>query len=112
VTVLAQVSERNFPAQANDFPFSLPAGTERVTVTLDHPDWPDGECARIEVAWDGAPAIVMTLGGGPKVDVQGNTRAGNILCRWTVTVPSNVTGGVAHITVVQALRTAILVEAL
>jgi hypothetical protein len=64
------------------------------------------------VAWDGAPAIVMTLGGGPKVDVQGNPVAGNALTRWIVTVPPGVTSGVAHITVVQALRTAILVEAL
>lgn len=110
MTILAQTPERNQPPQDNLFPFAVDPALTTITVTLDHPDWPEGECIRLEVWWDGVPGGQFSASGGIVRDKAGNPTGGNQVLTWTCHKPRDVANGEAHIQVMQAFRTAILVE--
>lgn len=110
MTILVSVPERNFPAQDNIFAFTVDPALTTITVTLDHPDWPEGECIKAEVWWNGIPGGQFSTGGGVVRDRDGNPTGGNTQMSWTCHKPREVANGEVHVQVMQNLRTAILVE--
>ena len=110
MTVLASDPERNRPAQDNLFPFDVDATLTRLLLTLTHPDWPEGECIRLQVFWGAVPGGQFSSGGGLVRDKAGNPTGGTKVLTWETNKPRDVVEGVLHIEIMQALRTAYLVE--
>ena len=110
MAVLVDVGERNWPVQDNTFPFTVEAGATRLVLTLTHPDWPEGEVIRIFVTWPTGDTGQFSTGGGPVVDKAGNPTGGLAVLTWSCWKPPGVTTGTAHVEVMQALRSAVLVE--
>lgn len=111
MTVLIDVGERNWNAQDNTFPFTVDAVATRLKLTLTHPDWPEGDCVHIDVTWPNGHTGTFSSGGGVVRDKAGNPTGGTTILTWTCNKPPGVTSGTARVQTMQALRSAVLVEA-
>ena len=111
MAVLAQLSERNFPAQDNTLDFTVDAAATLLRVSLEHPDWPEGECIGIRITWPTGDTGEFSSSGGPVTDKAGNPTGGTETLVWNCNKPAGVTSGTAHVRAIQALRSAALVEA-
>jgi hypothetical protein len=99
---LARVNERDYAPQTRSIPFTVPVGTKTVTVSLTRVDWPAvGEVARIKITWPDGDTSILGFHGG----VNGSVARGGTV------PPAGLTNGVADVEVIQALRTAISVDA-
>lgn len=109
--VLVDLAERNWPAQDNDFPVVFEAGWTRIRLTLVHPDWPDGECIRMNVLWSSGDVGQFSSAGGIVRDKAGNPTGGTKTLIWDCPKPEGVTDATIRVSVLQGLRSAVLVEA-
>jgi hypothetical protein len=110
MAVLASLSSRTFTPQVREFAFGIDADLTQLVVTLTHPDWPEGECVRIDVLWPDGRTGTFSTNGGPVTDKAGNPTGGTRSLTWTCHKPAGVTSGEARIEVVQTLTSAMLVE--
>jgi len=110
MAILASAPERNWPAQDNVFPFAVDPALTQFVITLEHPDWPEGDCIGLVIFWEGVPGGVFTSGGGPVLGKDGLPTGGTKVLTWTCNKPRDVANGEAHIQLLQGLRTAMLVE--
>lgn len=110
MTILVDVSERNWPAQDNSFPFAVDAAATRLQLTLEHPDWPEGECVHIRITWPTGDTGEFRCSGGVVRDKAGNPTGGTTQLTWNCYKPVGVMEGDAHVQTMQALRSAVLVE--
>lgn len=111
MTILAQANERSWPVQDNAFAFSVDAAATRLQLTLEHPDWPEGECIRLKITWPTGDTGEFSSSGGLVTDKVGIPTGGTETLTWTCNKPADVTAGTVHVQTVQALRSAVLVEA-
>lgn len=110
MTVLVSQNSRNYNPQVETVPFGVDAAATELKLMLTHPDWPEGECIRIDVSWPGGQTGQFSTGGGLVRDKQGNPIGGTAVLTWSCAKPAGATEGVANIEVVQQLTTAVLVE--
>jgi hypothetical protein len=111
MTVLASLSSRQFAPQTRDIPFTIGPNVERLRLTLTRPDWPEGQCVRINVQWDdGSEPGVFETSGGVITDKAGNPTGGTRDLTWECGKPAGRAAGTARIEVLQTLTAAVLVE--
>lgn len=111
MALLLSLSEREFTPQTRNFALSIDPSITEFRVTLQHPDWPEGECVRCNVDWNGdISSGTVSLGGGVVRDKQGNPTGGTMTTVWTCRKPSGVIGGTCNLRVMQTLTSAVLIE--
>lgn len=111
MTILLSLPASSFAPQTQDFVLSVAPEIQEFRVSLTHGDWPEGECIRCDVLWDGGAATgQVRLGGGVVRDKAGNPIGGTKTTTWSCYKPAGVTGGTRHLQIVQALNTAVLIE--
>lgn len=111
MSILLSLSERGFTAGPRNFALSVDPGITEFHVTLVHPDWPEGECVRCNVDWDGdVPSGTVSLGGGTVRDKAGNPTGGTMTTKWVCRKPAGITGGTCNLRVMQTLTSAVLIE--
>lgn len=111
MALLLSLSERSFAPQTRNFSLSVDPQITEFRVTLQHPDWPEGECVRCNVDWDGdAPSGTVSLGGGVVRDKAGNPTGGTMTTVWSCRKPAGVSGGTCNLRIMQTLTSAVLIE--
>jgi hypothetical protein len=110
VAILFQRSNAVFQPGTNAFPFSVDATITQITITLEHGDWPEGDCFTLWIDWGSEQTGVFACGGGLVRDKTGTPTGGTTVVGWTCNKPPGITTGIAHLDVLQRLRTAVLIE--
>ena len=110
MAVIANASSQSFAPQKRVIPFSVAANLTLVTLTLTHPEWPTGQVLALELFWGGVPAGQFRTSGGPRKNKDGSPRTAPYTTTFTTAKPPGLTSGEVHVTVLQTLTAAILVE--
>jgi hypothetical protein len=99
-----------FQPGSNSLPFSVDAAVTQITITLEHGDWPEGPCFSLMIDWGTVQTGLFSCGGGLVRDKAGNPTGGTMRVTWTCYKPAGITAGTVHLTVLQRINTAVLVE--
>lgn len=110
MAVLLNVGSQSYSAQSQTLGFTVAANATQITVTLTHPDWPEGECIRAELLWGGVSSGIFSTGGGLIRNKAGVPIGGTTVLTRTASKPPGLTSGQVRLQTVQALTSAILVE--
>ena len=101
-TNLLTVPEAPYLVQTVHVPFvGVPAGTKLLIATLTRVGWPAGLVMRATITWSDGEKVIATFNGGSSAPA----KAG-------IGVPTGLTSGTIDVDVLQALTTAISVDAI
>jgi len=112
MAILLNLPSTTYAPNTNKVRVTPSQSVKNILISLEHFDWPTGPCIEYEIFWDNVSAGKTTLGGDVSRDKAGIPTGLSIVTTIQYGVPPNFTTCDVSVTVVQTLKTAILVESI